>query len=94
MKQGQKTGNKQFRIYYLKKEEQCAKIGISISKKKGNAVARNYIKRQIKVMMTSIIEFEKFTYDLVIIPTTHYQSNQFQDNLEKMKTIIKNLEGN
>ena len=58
MKQGQKTGNKQFRIYYLKKEEQCAKIGISISKKKGNAVARNYIKRQIKVMMTSIIEFE------------------------------------
>jgi ribonuclease P protein component len=46
---GQSFANRQFVVYSLKKEDQeDFRIGLSVSKKLGNAVTRNQIKRYIR----------------------------------------------
>ncbi len=92
MKEGLKISNKEFRIYYQSKQEKFCRIGISVSKKRGNAVIRNYIKRQIKATMHLLIDFTNFNYDLVIIPTLHYENKKFWNNHQKLQTLIKTLE--
>ncbi|MFC0186655.1 ribonuclease P protein component [Fictibacillus aquaticus] len=51
-KKGKSTANRQFVIYVLKREGQSEfRVGLSVSKKVGNAVTRNRIKRMIKEML-------------------------------------------
>ncbi|EIT86126.1 ribonuclease P [Fictibacillus macauensis ZFHKF-1] len=48
-KRGKSSANRQFVVYtLLKAEQQQARLGLSVSKRVGNAVTRNRIKRVIK----------------------------------------------
>ncbi|ARK32927.1 ribonuclease P protein component [Halalkalibacter krulwichiae] len=48
-KKGQSVANRQFVLYKLPKEEQKHfRLGLSVSKKVGNAVTRNQVKRYIR----------------------------------------------
>ena len=40
-------------VIYFRKNDEHLRIGISVSKKLGNAVVRNKIKRQIRMMISS-----------------------------------------
>lgn len=67
-KRGTSVANRQFVIYYLKKQDQAnIRIGISVNKKIGNAVKRNQIKRYIREVMRELIPHLDQSYDLVII---------------------------
>ena len=48
IKNGKCQKNKEFVIYYLNNDEGKSRFGISVSKKIGNAVVRNYYKRIIR----------------------------------------------
>ena len=47
-KSGQSFANRKFVVYMLEKEQKHFRVGISVSKKLGNAVVRNRIKRKIR----------------------------------------------
>ena len=48
-KQGKSVANRQFVVYMLEKPDQVHfRVGISVGKKVGNAVARNWVKRRIR----------------------------------------------
>ena len=47
-KKGKSFANRQFVVYCLEKEEDYYRVGLSVSKKVGNAVVRNRIKRYIR----------------------------------------------
>ena len=47
-KRGQSFDNRKFVVYMLEKEQKHFRVGISVSKKLGNAVVRNRIKRKIR----------------------------------------------
>ena len=47
-KKGQSFANRKFVVYMLEKEQKHFRVGISVSKKLGNAVVRNRIKRKIR----------------------------------------------
>ncbi len=65
---GVSSANRQFVIYVLKKEDQdYFRIGLSISKKIGNAVARNQIKRYIRQAFLELKEDVFPGRDLVVI---------------------------
>ena len=67
-KKGKSFANRQFVLYYLKKEQQDHfRIGLSVSKKVGNAVVRNQIKRYIRQSFLELEERIPDSYDLIII---------------------------
>lgn len=47
-KDGQNFANRKFVVYKLEKDQRHFRVGISVSKKLGNAVVRNSIKRKIR----------------------------------------------
>lgn len=47
-KKGESFANRKFVIYQLENNEQHFRVGLSVSKKLGNAVMRNQIKRRIR----------------------------------------------
>ncbi|MFA9413113.1 MULTISPECIES: ribonuclease P protein component [unclassified Streptococcus] len=65
-KEGQSYANRQFVVYSLNRQLAHLRLGLSVSKKLGNAVRRNRVKRQLRHL---IMEFEPDlkTYDMVII---------------------------
>lgn len=90
---GKKIATPFFVFYYMPKKEKEARIGISLSRKIGNAVHRNLYKRQVRMMCQDLIDFETYPHDGILIVRFGYLNQNFESNknaLEKLinKTII------
>lgn len=88
--------NKQFIVYLLeKKNQQHCRICLSVSKKLGNAVIRNNIKRKIRVAIKNLSDDIKENYDIIIIarqPIITMDVESIQNSLLhvfKLSQIIK-----
>ena len=67
-KKGQSSANRQFVVYVLEKPEQeHFRIGLSVSKKLGNAVVRNQIKRYIRQAFLELKDDIDVGKDYIII---------------------------
>ncbi len=78
-----------FIIYYYDNKEEHSRVGISVSKKLGNAVVRNKIKRQIRMMLANFYEFDNTKLDFIIICRKGYLDNSFADNQNDLEKLIK-----
>lgn len=85
------VANKQFVVYFSKKIENYARVGISISKKLGKAVDRNLYKRQLRMIIQEIINFNDFEYDLIIIIRNSFISSSYIDNKKQLENILKKV---
>lgn len=64
----QSKANKQFVVYFLKKDNQKHfRLGLSVSKKLGNAVVRNHIKRKIRQAFFELQDLFYNEYDIIVI---------------------------
>ena len=61
------VGNKYYAIYHHKNDNEIPKIAISISKKFGNAVCRNYEKRVIREIIRPLLGELNFLELLIVI---------------------------
>ena len=78
-----------FVVYFsLKKEKNC-RVGISVSKKLGNAVERNKIKRQMREMAKALINFESSKYDYIIIARVPYINHGYHENINDLEKLLK-----
>jgi ribonuclease P protein component len=84
-KQGTSVANRQFVIYSLKKKEQDAfRVGVSVSKKMGNAVTRNRLRRTIKEAVRLRADEIKPGLDFIIIcrlPAVDLDFHQLKESL-------------
>ena len=66
--QGKSCANRQFVVYMIEKPEQVHfRVGISVGKKIGNAVARNWVKRRIRQSLTELKQQLKQDCDFIVI---------------------------
>ena len=72
-------------------ERGYTRVGISVSKKLGNAVVRSRIKRQIRAICDSVIQYDKQALDIVIIARNEFLGKKFSDNKEEF-TNLANLQ--
>ncbi|WP_067840382.1 ribonuclease P protein component [Amphibacillus sediminis] len=98
-KQGKSFANRQLVLYYLPKEAQPHfRVGLSVSKKVGNAVVRNRIKRYLRQAFLELELDIKPTYDFVVIarvPANNLDFHQTKKSLIhvlfKSKLLVKDI---
>lgn len=82
---GESFANRQFVLYYMKKPGQDSfRIGLSVSKKVGNAVTRNRIKRYVREVFHELEDDINASYDYVIIarkPTSSMTLHEVKGSL-------------
>ena len=78
-----------FVVYYSDKKEEHSRVGISVSKKLGDAVDRNRIKRQVREMIKALIDFETYPKDIIVIVRTSYLKKDYQNNLFDLEKLTK-----
>lgn len=88
IKKGAKIVNQSFVIYYGQKDDDETRIGISVSKKLGNAVHRNLYKRQVRMMCHELIDFKNTNHDLVLIVRFNYSSLSYEENKNNLEKLL------
>ena len=79
-----------FDIYYKQKEEEKNRVGISVSKKMGNAVVRYKLKRQVRMMVQEIGCLES-NVDILILVRKAYLANTYDINKKGLETLVKKV---
>ena len=77
-------------LYIRLRKFQYPRIGITVSKKIGNAVVRNKIKRQIRMMCQDVFLFDE-PYDMIIMVRRNYLEKSYQENLDTLKGLKEKM---
>lgn len=88
IEKGIRIPSKQFNVFSSKNNLQYSRFGISVSKKRGNAVVRNKIKRQIRSMIQTNLDTIKKGYDFVVIVKDGYLEQGFKDNEKVLLDLL------
>ena len=91
IKEKKHVTNASFVLYYKNKKLDHSRVGISVSRKIGNAVVRNKIKRQVRMMCQRLIDFNNGIYDYIIIVKNAYLGKSFNDNILDLEKLIKKV---
>ena len=80
-------------LHYRKNELAYTRVGISVSAKLGNAVIRNRIKRQVRAICDSVIDYSKNSLDLVIVVKNKFLEKNFDDNKSQLSDFMTKQAG-
>lgn len=83
--------NKSFVLYIKKKEEPNKKFGIAVSKKLGNAVVRNKLKRQVRAIIDELKEDFPNYYDYIIMIKKSCVDLPFINMKKDLEDLIKEI---
>ncbi|HJV47104.1 MAG TPA: ribonuclease P protein component [Bacillota bacterium] len=87
---GRSAANRQFVVYLLPKERQeQIRVGISVSKKIGNAVTRNKVKRKIREALRLQLDQINLKGDLVVIAREPVVQMEYQELFESLTHCLK-----
>lgn len=88
IRKGHAHRSEQFVIHIVTNHQNNTRVGLSVSSKVGNAVVRNRIKRQLRAMCDSLIDYKNQTLDIVVVVKKPFLDNTFTDNKEKLKSLL------
>ncbi|MFF2754485.1 ribonuclease P protein component [Psychrobacillus sp. NPDC058041] len=88
-KKGQSYANRQFVVYCLEKEQDYFRVGLSVSKKVGNAVVRNRIKRYIRQTFLELKDQVDPNKDYIIIARNPAAKLDFHESKKSLEHVLK-----
>lgn len=89
-RQGKSMGNRQFILYYVQNAAvEHFRLGVSVSKKVGNAVVRNRIRRMLKEIVRHHADAIKDHSDLVLIARKPAVEMAYLDMEKSVLHILK-----
>lgn len=88
--QGKIYSNACFVLYYSESKKEKARVGISVSKKLGNAPKRNKIKRQLRSMLDEEVNFAE-PFDFIVIVKKMFLENDYQENKKQLNSLINKV---
>ncbi len=91
VKNGKVLKETPYLIHYQKTELSTCRVGLSVSKRIGNAVTRNRVKRQVRAMCDSLIDYSSHTFDIVIIVRSEFLNQSFDDNKAKLNVLLSKI---
>ena len=91
VKKGSVLKHSPFLIHYIENKKNVCRIGLSVSKKVGNAVTRNRVKRQTRAMCDSLVQYTAHTFDVVIIIKPEFLNNSFVDNKNTLFELLSKI---
>lgn len=86
-----KVSNNEYIIFYVPKDEQKPKFGLSAPKKLGNAVLRNKCKRRLRMIIRNNNFLFKNYRNYIIIIKKGFLCLSYKDNVESLKKLIGGL---
>lgn len=91
IKNGQTKKNNEYVIYYIDNDKEYNRFGISVSKKIGNAVIRNYYKRVIRNICDKNKNLYSNRKDYIIIMRKGLMALKFEDACQSMNDLLKKI---
>lgn len=89
-KNGKSFANRQFVVYVFKKDQQPEfRIGLSVSKKIGNAVTRNRIKRYLRQSFLELKDRVKSDMDYVIVARHQAAQIDFHETKKSIEHVLR-----
>ena len=88
IKKGRAQRNQSYVIHNRPNEFNYVRVGISVSSKLGNAVVRNLVKRQIRSMCDSLIDYNSQSLDIVIVAKANFLDRSYDDNKQSLKELF------
>lgn len=88
-KKGKKFYNRYFILIIKKKGKQNTRVGFSITKKYGNAVERNRMKRQLREIIRKQAHSLKKGIDMVVIPKKNTKELSFSQLNESLRAVLE-----
>ena len=88
IKKGKTYRSDTYTIHITSNPYSYTRVGLSVSSKLGNAVTRNRIKRQIRSMCDSLINYNNQSIDIVIIVRKPFLDGTFNDNKSLLSDLL------
>ena len=86
---GTSFANRKFVVYQLENQQNHFRVGLSVSKKLGNAVTRNQIKRRIRHILLSVREHLADNVDFVVIARKGVESLDYAEMEKNLLHVLK-----
>ncbi len=77
-------------VYTKPKGEDHPRVGISVSKRIGNAVKRNKVKRQVRMMVQEIFQFDE-SFDTIILVRDQFPKENYETNRNNLLGLYKKV---
>ena len=81
--------NRKFVVYQLENQKSHFRVGLSVSKKLGNAVTRNQIKRRIRHILLSVREHLADNIDFVVIARKGVEGLDYAEMEKNLLHVLK-----
>ena len=86
---GHSVANRKFVVYQLENQQNHFRVGLSVSKKLGNAVTRNQIKRRIRHILQSVKGSLVEHVDFVVIARKGVETLEYAEMEKNLLHVLK-----